>query len=185
MQHFCNDGHLYNPQKQIYHITTISISFITKLEVQGPSGPRLLAGGPSGLLTSSFAPFGRSGRVTHADVSMMHVSMKHVSMMHVSMKHVSMMHLSMMHVSLMNVSMMHVSIMRQILFWTDQPTNKAILGVGCWGQWATPKPLNIPTSTAKFKQKQRLCIHWKENQHSQRVFQLCIASSPRVLERRF
>ena len=32
------------------------------LEVQGPSGPRLLAGGPSGLLTSSFAPFGRSGQ---------------------------------------------------------------------------------------------------------------------------
>ena len=29
-------------------------------------GPRLLAGGPSGLLTSSFAPLGRSGRVTHA-----------------------------------------------------------------------------------------------------------------------
>ena len=38
------------------------------LEVYGPSGPRLLAGGPSGLLTSSFAPFGRSGRVTHASV---------------------------------------------------------------------------------------------------------------------
>ena len=36
------------------------------LEVQGPSGPRLLAGGPSGLLTSSFTPFGRSGRATHA-----------------------------------------------------------------------------------------------------------------------
>ena len=34
----------------------------------GLSGPRLLAGGPSGLLTSSFAPFGRSGRMTHASV---------------------------------------------------------------------------------------------------------------------
>ena len=34
------------------------------IEVEGPSGPRLLAGGPSSLLTSSFAPFGRSGRVT-------------------------------------------------------------------------------------------------------------------------
>ena len=32
----------------------------------GPSGPWLLAWGPSGLLTSSFATFGRSGRVTHA-----------------------------------------------------------------------------------------------------------------------
>ena len=39
---------------------------IFQLEVYGPSGPRLLAGGPSGLMTSSFAPFGRSGRVTHA-----------------------------------------------------------------------------------------------------------------------
>ena len=38
------------------------------LEVWGPSGPRLLAGGHSGLLTSSFAHFGRSGRVTHASV---------------------------------------------------------------------------------------------------------------------
>merc|ERR1712110_1328550 len=39
----------------------------------GPSGPQLLVCGPSGRLlalraslTSSFAPFGRSGRVTHA-----------------------------------------------------------------------------------------------------------------------
>ena len=42
------------------------------LEVYGPSGPRLLAGGPSGLLTSSFAPlakgFGRSGCEIHADI---------------------------------------------------------------------------------------------------------------------
>ena len=36
------------------------------LEVQGPSWPRLLAGGPLGLLTSSIAPLGRSGRVTQA-----------------------------------------------------------------------------------------------------------------------
>ena len=35
---------------------------IVELEVKGPSGPRLLVGGPSGLLTSSFAPYGRSGR---------------------------------------------------------------------------------------------------------------------------
>merc|ERR550532_3633958 len=55
------------------------------LEVWGPSGARLLACGPSGrlwalraCLTSSFAPFGRSGRVTHAAVSMM-VSIMHVS----------------------------------------------------------------------------------------------------------
>ena len=39
-------------------------SIIQELEVEGPSGPRLLAGGPSGLLTSSLAPFGRSGCVT-------------------------------------------------------------------------------------------------------------------------
>ena len=37
----------------------------SSLEVLGNSGPRLLAGGPSGLLTSSLAPFGRLGRVTH------------------------------------------------------------------------------------------------------------------------
>ena len=30
---------------------------------------RSLSGGPSGLLTSSFAPFGRSGRVTHAKLT--------------------------------------------------------------------------------------------------------------------
>ena len=42
--------------------------FYLILEVLGPSEPRLLAGGPSGLLTSSFTPFGRSGRVTHATV---------------------------------------------------------------------------------------------------------------------
>ena len=35
-----------------------------QLEVWGSSGPRLLAGGPLGLLTSSFAPFERSRRVT-------------------------------------------------------------------------------------------------------------------------
>ena len=36
-----------------------------------PFGPLLAL---RASLTSSFAPFGRSGRVTHADVSMMHVS---------------------------------------------------------------------------------------------------------------
>ena len=45
-----------------------SHSPICKLEVWGSSGLRLLAGGPSGLLTSSFASFGRSGRVTHSSV---------------------------------------------------------------------------------------------------------------------
>ena len=30
------------------------------------SGPQYIAGGPSGLLTSSFAPFRHFGRVTHA-----------------------------------------------------------------------------------------------------------------------
>ena len=57
------------------------------------------SGGPSGrlwalwaCLTSSFAPFGRSCRVTHADVSMMHVSVMHVSVILIvaSMMHVSM-----------------------------------------------------------------------------------------------
>ena len=33
------------------------------LEVLGPFGPQLLAGRPSGLLTLSFTPFWRSGRV--------------------------------------------------------------------------------------------------------------------------
>ena len=47
---------------------TLPCTFIHWLEVLGPSGPRHLAGGPSGLLTSSFAPFGRSGRVTHGPV---------------------------------------------------------------------------------------------------------------------
>ena len=41
---------------------TIHIYYMTSLQVYRPSGPRLLAGGPSGLLTSSFAPFGRSVR---------------------------------------------------------------------------------------------------------------------------
>ena len=43
-----------------------AIAIYIVLEVLGPNGPRLLSGGPSGLLTLSFAPFGRSGRVTHA-----------------------------------------------------------------------------------------------------------------------
>ena len=41
------------------------------LGVKGSSGPQLLAGDPSGLLDfvlCSFAPFGHSGRVTHATV---------------------------------------------------------------------------------------------------------------------
>ena len=41
---------------------------ILQLEVQGPPGPRLLAGGPTGHLTTSFAHFGHSGRVTYATV---------------------------------------------------------------------------------------------------------------------
>ena len=59
---------------------------------------QLLAGSPSGrlwtlwaCLTSSFALFGRTGRVTHAYVSMMHVSLILivVSMVYVSMMNVS------------------------------------------------------------------------------------------------
>ena len=53
---------------EIWKGHSTGIDFLFQLEVKGPSGPRLLAGGPSGLLTSSFAPFGRSGRVTHASV---------------------------------------------------------------------------------------------------------------------
>ena len=37
-------------------------------EVKEPSKHQLLAGGLLSLLTSSFAPFGQSGRVTHATV---------------------------------------------------------------------------------------------------------------------
>ena len=49
-------------------------------------------------LGASLTPsFGRSGRVTHADVTMMHVSMMHVSMMHLSMIHVSMMYVPVIH----------------------------------------------------------------------------------------
>ena len=72
----------------------------------------VLACGPSGLLDFVL----RSGRVTHADVPMMHVSMMHVSMVHVSVMHVSVMHVSVMHISvilivasMMHVSMVHVS----------------------------------------------------------------------------
>ena len=43
-------------------IATSSKSNIYLIEVQGPSGARLQAGGHLGLLTSSFAPFGRLGR---------------------------------------------------------------------------------------------------------------------------
>ena len=49
------------------NINIIASNIIFKLEllgeVKGPSGSRLPVGVPSGLLTSSFAPFGRSGRV--------------------------------------------------------------------------------------------------------------------------
>ena len=45
----------------------IQLNKYTILEFLGPSGPRLLAGGPSGLLASSIAPFGHSDRVTHAE----------------------------------------------------------------------------------------------------------------------
>ena len=57
------------PMWKRFNKVTINLSFYLiniHKEVLGPSGPRFLAGGPSGLLTSSFAPFGRSGRVTHA-----------------------------------------------------------------------------------------------------------------------
>ena len=70
-----------------------------------------MAGGPSSLLTSSFPPFGRSGRVTHADVSMMHVSMMFVFKVNVSVMLISMMHVSMMFVFMVNVSVMLISMM--------------------------------------------------------------------------
>ena len=50
----------------MYHVRSSFLYF--QVEVQGPSGARLLAGGPLGLLTSSFTPFGCSGRGTHADI---------------------------------------------------------------------------------------------------------------------
>ena len=37
------------------------------IEISIHSGPQLRVGDPSGLFTSSFVPFGRSGRVTYAD----------------------------------------------------------------------------------------------------------------------
>ena len=40
--------------------------FISKLKVYRPSGLRLLTGGRSDLLTSSSAPFRRSGPITHS-----------------------------------------------------------------------------------------------------------------------
>ena len=55
-------------------------------------GGQLLVCGPLGLLDFVFRAFGRSGRVTHAYVSMMHVSMMHVSMIHVSMMYVPVIH---------------------------------------------------------------------------------------------
>ena len=67
----------------------------------------VLACGPLGLLDFVL----RSGRVTYADVPMMHVSMINVSMMHVTTVHVSVMHVSVMHVSKMYVSRMHISTM--------------------------------------------------------------------------
>ena len=86
----------------------------------GP-GPNFQPAALRASLTSSFAPFGRSGRVTHADVSMMHVSMMHVSMMHVSMIHVSMMYVPMIHVSMVHVSMMHVYMMHASIMWCMYP----------------------------------------------------------------
>ena len=71
-------------------------------------GARLLGGGPSGLLTSSFAPFGRSGRVTHTKLTNIFVS-TYTAIMHESMRHICMKDESMIHVSMMHVSMMHVS----------------------------------------------------------------------------
>ena len=39
-------------------------NYINGLKSSGPSGARLLIGGPSGLTTLSFVPYGRSSRVT-------------------------------------------------------------------------------------------------------------------------
>ena len=56
----------HNIQK--YWSWRLELNMIYK-KSRGPSGPRLPDGGPSGLFTSSFAPFGRSGRVTQAKVT--------------------------------------------------------------------------------------------------------------------
>ena len=61
---------------------------ISTLEVRGPPGPNFLSAALWASLTSSFAPFKRSGRVILADV---HLSKMHVSMMHASLIHVSLM----------------------------------------------------------------------------------------------
>ena len=61
-------SHAVNPTFPEKRQNWKTFSLFMLLEVKGPSGPRLLAGGPSGLLTSSFAPFGRSGHVTNASV---------------------------------------------------------------------------------------------------------------------
>ena len=100
--------HLKSVPEYIFYADEACAKIYIYQKCRGPSGPRLLIGRPSVLLTSSFAPYGRSGRVTHAKLTntsfststpMMHKSMIQEFMIHVSMMHVSMMHVSMMHVS--------------------------------------------------------------------------------------
>ena len=48
---------------------------------KGPPGPDFLLAALRASLTSSFVPFGHSGRVTNEDVSIMQVFMIHVFIM--------------------------------------------------------------------------------------------------------
>ena len=63
---------LIQPRDTTHRSTDMSnktnhISFII-FSHRSRSRPRLLAGGPSGILTSAIAPLGHSGCVTHADI---------------------------------------------------------------------------------------------------------------------
>ena len=56
------------PPNPTIHTIKEQMDFIyTETRSQGALWARLLAEGPSGLLTLSFAPIERSGRVTHAE----------------------------------------------------------------------------------------------------------------------
>ena len=101
----------HHEEYQLLECRIVINNYVSTRSSGGPPGLNFQSGALRASLTSSFAPFGRSGRVTHADVSMMLVSMMHVSMIHVSMMYVPMIHVSMVHVSVMHIYMMHVSIM--------------------------------------------------------------------------
>ena len=61
----CVDVVIYALFPESFCAKNLAVRKVFVVSDSGPSGPRLLAGGPLGLLTLSF---GRSGRVTHAIV---------------------------------------------------------------------------------------------------------------------